>query len=433
MKHINMRRTITLLTAVLVVLCSIATSSGEPNWTQQAKLLPNGGGQEDYFGLRVSISGSTALVGAYFDDQQFVNSGAVYVYSETDTGWIQVDKLFASDGVFGDIFGSSVSISGSTAIIGAYLADAKGTNSGSAYIFGDNGLEWTEVAKLVASDGGQHDIFGRSASISGNKAIVGATGDGANGTGSGSAYIFGDNGSGWAQVAKLMASDGASNDRFGISCAISANTAIVSAPEDDDNGSKSGSAYIFADSGSGWEQMVKLAPSDGAAGDEFGYSVSISDNIAIIGAPWDDGIGADSGSAYVFADGGSGWEQIAKLAPTDITAGDNFGLSVSVSGSTAIVGARFDDDNGTDSGSAYIFSDTGSGWTQVGKLVAGQGNPGDQFGFHVSVDETKAIVGTFYDNDTENGSGSAYIFTPEPATLGILLLGGLAILGRKRS
>ena len=125
---------------------------------------------------------------------------------------------------------------------------------------------------------------------------------------------------------------------------------------DDDNGSGSGSAYVFVRIGSVWSQQAKLLPADGATYNEFGALVSMSGDTALVGAYLDDDNGSNSGSAYIFVRIGTVWSQQAKLLPADGAAGDEFGTSVSVSGDTALVGARLDDDNGSGSGSAYVFA-----------------------------------------------------------------------------
>ena len=301
----------------------------------------------------------------------------------------QFAKLTASDGAVSDEFGRSVAISGTTAIVGAYLDDDNGSSSGSAYLYDTASSQ--QIAKLTASDGEASDLFGLSVAISGATAIVGASQDDDNGANSGSAYLF-DTASG-RQIAKLTASDGAAGDRFGRSVAISGTTAIVGAYLDDDNGSGSGSAYLF-DITTG-RQIAKLTASDGAAFDVFGHSVAISGTTAIVGAFQDDDNGSSSGSAYLF-DITTG-QQIAKLTAPDGAANDNFGLFVAISGTTAIVGARGDDDNGGTSGSAYLF-DTTTG-QQIAKLTASDGAAGDQFGFSVAISGTTAIVGAFEDND----------------------------------
>jgi len=206
---------------------------------------------------------------------------------------------------------------------------------------------WPEKAKLLASDGATNDTFGRSVSISGDYAIVGARSDD---SGKGSAYIFRWDGTNWVQQQKLTASDGAASDYFGTSVSISGDCAIVGAYGDD---SYKGSAYIFKWDGTNWVQQQKLTASDGITNDYFGYSVSISGSEAIIGENGDDG---SKGSAYIFKSNGTSWSQQAKIVASDGAAGDYFGYSVSISGNYAIVGVPYDDDEGSSSGSAYIFN-----------------------------------------------------------------------------
>ncbi|MHC4573903.1 MAG: FG-GAP repeat protein [Planctomycetota bacterium] len=168
----------------------------------------------------------------------------------------------------------------------------------------------------------------------------------------------------WSKESKLLASGPAPGDQFGRSVCINANLAIVGAPYDNDKGADSGSAYIYNYDGTNWTEQAKLTASDGAAYDYFGYSVSISGGYAIVGsggytivgAHYDDDNGAESGSAYIYSYDGTNWFQQAKLTASDGAASDYFGISVSISGGHAIVGAYGDDDNGAESGSAYIFS-----------------------------------------------------------------------------
>ena len=217
-----------------------------------------------------------------------------------------------------------------------------------------------------------------------------------------------------AEQAKLTAGDAAAGDRFGRSLSVSGDTAVVGAHLDDDAGSSSGSAYIFErDQGGGgnWGQAAKLAAIDAAAGDQFGFSVSVSGDTAVVGAVFDDDAGSGSGSAYIFERSGTVWTEQAKLTASDAAAFDQFGRSVSVSGDTAVVGAVFDDDNGTNSGLAYVFVRDAAGvWSQQAKLPASDGAAFDNFGSAVSVSGNTAVVGALNDGDAGSSSGSAYIF-----------------------
>ena len=368
---------------------------------QLFKLLPDDGAANDTFGSSVSISGDIAIVGAHQNDDNGSSSGSAYLF-DTITGR-QILKLLPDDGAANDDFGVSVAISGTTAIAGAAFDDDNGSASGSAYLLdiatGD------QIAKLLAKDGAESDLFGGSVAISGAVAIVSALLDDDNGTDSGSAYLF-DTTTG-DQIAKLLPDDGAAGDLFGQSVAISGDTAIVGAYLHDDNGGGSGSAYLF-DITTG-RQIAKLLPDDGSAGDSFGLSVAISGDTAIVGAIGNDDNGDDSGAAYLF-DAATG-RQIAKLLPDDGAALDRFGFSVAITNAIAIVGARYANDNGDNSGSAYLFdiSDPENA-TQIAKLLPDDGVANDEFGRSVAISGSIAIVGAHRNDDNGSSSGSAYLF-----------------------
>jgi len=377
--------------------------------TTEAKLLASDGAANDDFGDSVSISGDVALVGAYANDDKGAESGSAYVFRWNGSDWVEEQKLLASDGAEDDDFGDSVSISGNVALVGAYGNDDNGDVSGSAYVFRWNGSNWVEEPKLLASDGAEDDYFGRSVSISGDVALVGAWGDDDNGNWSGSAYVFRWNASSWVEEPKLLASDGAEYDYFGCSVSISGNVALVGAYGNDDNGSYSGSAYVFRWNGSNWVEEQKLLASDAAEYDYFGDSVSISGDVALVGARDDDDNGSYSGSAYVFRWNGSSWVEEQKLLASDGAAFDAFGISVSISGDVALVGAS-SNDNGIGSGSAYVFRWNGSSWVEEQKLLASDAAADDYFGDSVSISGDVALVGAWGDEDNGDDSGSAYVF-----------------------
>jgi hypothetical protein len=327
----------------------------DPWLVEEGKLVATDAAAHDHFGISVAISGTTALVGTNHGFATVNFSGSAYVFTRTGSSWSQQAKLDASDAAINDHFGGSVAISGDTAVVGAAKDEDAGSSSGSAYVFTRNGSIWTEQAKLTASDAAADDLFGTSVSVWGNTALVGAFGDDDAGSSSGSAYAFTRTGSIWTEQAKLTASDAAANDFFGRSVAISGNTAVVGADGDDDGSSASGSAYVFTRTGSIWTEQAKLTASDAAADDSFGRSVAVSGNRAVVGAYLDDDGGLASGSAYVFTRTGSIWTEQAKLVASDAAARDNFGTSVSVWGDTAVVGASSDDDADINSGSAYTF------------------------------------------------------------------------------
>ena len=315
----------------------------------------------DWFGCSVSISGNVAIVGA--SDAApggTLDAGKAYIFRYNGTSWVQEDILTASDKARGDNFGTSVSISGGVAIVGAYYASpGKTAQAGKAYIFRYNGTSWIQEAILIASDKARGDWFGCSVSISGNVAIVGANrADPGKTTDAGKAYIFRYNGASWVQEAILIASDKARGDNFGTSVSISGDVAIVGAFYASPGGiSDAGKAYIFRYNGASWIQEAILTASDKAANDNFGVSVSISGDVAIVGAYYASlGRTIDAGKAYIFRYNGTSWVQEAILTASDKAASDHFGFSVSISGNVAIVGSDKADPGGTtDAGKAYIF------------------------------------------------------------------------------
>jgi len=400
-------------------------------YAETAKLTASDAATFDLFGESVAISGNTAIVGAVGNNDAGNFSGSAYLFNASTGN--QLFKLTASDADSFDFFGFSVAISGNIAIVGADSDSGSAPNSGSAYLF--DVTTGNQLFKLTATDAAAFDNFGLSVAISGNTAIVGARFDDDAGSDSGSAYLF-DITTG-NQLFKLTASDAAAGDFFGESVAISGNIAIVGALANDDAGANSGSAYLF--NVTTGNQLFKLTASDAAADDRFGFSVAISGNIAIVGARLDDDGGTDSGSAYLF-DITTG-NQLFKLTASDADGGDQFGRSVAISGNIAIVGALFDDDAGTDSGSAYLFDVTTG--NQLFKLTASDADANDFFGNSVAISGNTAIVGaSFDDDDAVNFSGSAFLFVdqvqlppgvlPEPATAMLGLIGCAALTMRRR-
>ena len=260
----------------------------------EQKVLSSDGAERDRFGLSASIDGDTAIIGAMGDPY----SGSAYVYVRSNGVWSEQAKLTASDAAQYDYFGSSVSIDGDTAVIGARYDDGNGNgnDSGSAYVYVRSNGVWSEQQKLTASDGAQEDYFGRSVSIDGDTAVIsGVTGQG---LGSGTAYVYVRSNGVWSEQQKLTASDCVADDGFGFEVSISGDTAVIGAPREMTN--ESGVAYVYVRSNGAWSEQQKLTASDGAQGDVFGASVSIDGDTAVIGAYGDDDNGSYSGSTYVY-------------------------------------------------------------------------------------------------------------------------------------
>ena len=364
-----------------------------------------------FFGKSVAISGDYAVVGAYIDDEQGTFAGKAYIFERNGSSWIENSILLPAEVTNGDEFGISVSISGDYAIVGARWDDDLGENSGTAYIFKRSDTTWTQHTQLLASDGAAGDLFGHSVSIYGDYILVGANGDSVNADGAGSAYIFKRNDTTWTEEAKIIASDGASYDSFGHSVSIFGDYALIGARSHDEFGNGAGAAYMFMRSGTTWTEQSELHASDGTLFDWFGHSVSLSADHAVIGAPGENENGGESGAAYVFKLTDSTWTEEVKLIASDGAFEDQFGTSVSISGDYILAGAFEDDDNGSNSGSAFLFNLSDTGWVEVEKFLASDGGVNDWMGESVSISGGYAFVGANGHSENGGGSGSAYIYS----------------------
>jgi phage gpG-like protein len=372
-------------------------------WTEQAKINADNSlfASYNFFGHTVSISsdGNTAIVGAYGQE-------SAYIFIRSNGNWTQQAKIEASDKASGDNFGLGVAISGdgNTVIVGAPREDPGDpavTNAGSAYIFTHANGNWTQQAKINGSGNVYIGSFGARVAISGdgNTAIVGAPVKG-------SAYIFTrDSNGNWTQKEQFQES----GVNFGDSVAISGdgNTAIDGAPREDVNGDvDAGSAYIFTHANGNWTEQATLNGSGSQYLGSFGSSVAISSdgNTAIVGAykEWTD-IANYGGSSYIFTRSNGNWTEQAKIYPSDQQHRDYYGRSVSISsdGNTAIAGSWAEDAGGTsNTGSAYIFTHANGNWTQQAKIVASDKEQDAQFGYSVAIsgDGNTAIAGAWLDD-----------------------------------
>lgn len=388
--------------------------------TQYFKALADDAGNNDLFGSAVAVDGHTAIVGVFSDDDNGSDSGAAYLI-DTVTGE-QLAKLIASDASSNDRFGWSVAISGSTAIVGAKWNDDFGTNSGAAYLF--DTTTGVQIAKLLPNDPDSRDEFGYAVAIGGlpglQVAVVGAFRDNDHGGDSGSVYLF-DITTG-AQISKITPNDGLAFDWFGHALAVNGSTLIVGADGVDTNGTNSGAVYLY-DIFDAFNpvQINKLFATGGASNDFFGSSVAINGNSAFAGAWGDDENGTDAGAVYMF--NATTGQQLNKLMASDGASGDKFGRSVCASEASVIIGSEENDDNGSGSGSAYLFDAITS--LQSSKLLPNDGDSGDKFGSAVAISETTAIIGaTGFDigasgePDFISNSGAVYIFTGDIDTDG---------------
>ncbi|RFC45515.1 MAG: FG-GAP repeat-containing protein [Verrucomicrobia bacterium] len=428
---------------------------------QQAYLKASNTGAQDEFGKAVAIDGNVAVIGAPGEDggaktvngngadNTAANSGAAYVFVRSGKLWVQQAYLKASDGVTGALFGTSVAVSGSTAVVGA----PQQGDTGAAYVFVRSGWIWTQQAILRASNVGLGDQFGTSVAISGSSILVGAPDEDSGATlvggsqtdntaaSSGAAYVFTRSGTVWTQQAYIKASNTGAGDRFGGAVAISGDRAVVGAAAEaggattvDGNGAdnskvNAGAAYVYRRDGTVWSADGYLKASNSDGGDAFGTSVALSGDLAMIGAPAEAGDGSDpgdnsesaAGAAYVFERKGAQWVENEYLKAPTPAANKRFGFSVAISGLTAAVGSR---PNAGPDESVYVFNRVGSAWTAETGLLPSAVSGLIQFGYAVGVSGDVVIAGAPQEDSsttgingnptpasTEDNSGSGYVFS----------------------
>ena len=395
--------------------------SSSEEWNEMQKIYDPNLYEVEAFGYSLAIDGDTALVGAILDKGDSNYTGSVYVYVRSGVTWNIQTKLHA-DTAGSMLFGNDVALEGDTALVGACEDYYNGIDAGSVFVFVRNGTTWTQQAKLHASDEHGYDNFGSSVSLSGDSALIGAHSN--DGDFIGSAYVFTRTGTAWTEEAKLLPSGGSSENLFGNSVDIDGDTALIGAVRDNNF---TGSAYVFIRSGTIWTQQQRLSAADGVPYDVFGHSVALSGDTALIGKPGYQYMPI-MGSGYVFTRNGVNWTEQMVLHSSDGYPGDLFGYCVDIDGDTNIIGAYYHLNDVGSSGSAYVFNRTGTTWMEEAKLIASDGTNMDTFGNSVALDNNTIFIGNMFDTVYGYNTGSAYIFMKGiPPELDLSVRGGLGI------
>ena len=446
-----------------------------PSLSHHAYLKASNTGASDNFGYSVAMSGDTIVVGTPYEassatgvngnqaDNSAGNSGAAYVFTRSAGTWSQQAYLKASNTGAGDLFGSSVAVSGDTIVVGAYAEDSAATgvngnatdnsagDAGAAYVFTRTAGVWSQHAYVKASNTGAGDQFGSSVAISGDTIVVGAqledsAATGVNGdqadnsaTFAGAAYVFTRSAGTWSQQAYVKASNTDTNDRFGFAVAVSGDTIVVGARfeyssatgvngnQADNSATAAGAAYVFTRSAGVWSQQAYVKASNTGTNDEFGYSVAISGDTIVVSAFSEDssatGVNGDesnnsafgAGAAYVFTRSAGTWSQQAYLKALNTEADDQFGSSVAINGDTIVVGGLLEDSssngvNGsvtgntaTDAGAAYVFTRSAGVWSQQAYLKASNTGAEDFFGSSVAISGDTIVVGARLEDSAATG------------------------------
>ena len=419
-----LNKSFTNAAAIGIAVMCLGSQASAQTPCQEAELFDADGGTSDLFGTAVAVDGGTAVVGAIYDDDNAWHAGAAYVF-RLDPGtssWVQEQKLLPDDGLTSyDHFGRAVAVVGDTVVVGVPHDDDNGEDSGSAYVFHFDGSTWVQAQKILPADGAAGDEFGVSIAMKDNILVIGAQFDDDNGSNAGSAYVFRDEGSGWVQVQRLLATDEVTaEERFGRAVAIDNGTVVVGSIEYN-NGDHASSAFVFRFNAatSQWNQEQKLNTVSG------GGPVAISGDKILMGESNDDQNGPVTGAAYIFRFDGSSWSQEQKLLASDGAAFNAFGgYGVALVGDTAVIAAPGHDHgcptpeiygSCTNFGSAYVFRFDGVVWVEVAELQSPRSNPGgDNFGRSAAISGDTLLIGATYALGNGLTSGSTYVFDLDP-------------------
>jgi len=409
----------------------------------------------DYYGYSVAIDSDTIAVGAPREDDVYSSEGAIFVYRLNSaligssilspaptSGIISLSNFYnfildstgdfppfeleqkITEGFSGsaDRLGSSVAIDGDTIVAGSRLGDSIDVSNsisgtGNAHIYTRVGSTWTKQQSIEASGGRISDYFGTSVAIDSDTIVVSAPLHDISGSNNvGAAYVFTRSGSTWTQQQKLTPTSPQAQERFGENVNgvdISGDTIVVGSPYKDANGVyASGNAHVFTRSNGSWSlNTVLTAPAgDRQSNDRFGSSVAVdsNSNTIAIGAPNDDANGSNNGAVYVFTRSGSTWTQQTKLIQDGAYPGFlNLGGSLDIEGDTIITGGY----SRNVGGAAYVFTRSNDSWSQAAEILNPNPEANDIFGWSVGLSNSRAVIGAYLDNiNGESDAGSAYVY-----------------------
>lgn len=395
----------------------------------EEKLVASDGEYHDRFAFTTALVSGWAFCGAPYDDDIESQSGAVYVFQESGSGWNFAQKLKASDPAFGTALGEALAASGSWMVAATPhdFPTGGGIAKGSAHVYQLQGGVWQHAQKVVPSDSASvfQEYFGFSVALRGNRMVIGEQFDNTLAVHAGSAYVFELQGATWVEVAKVYALDNEVSGLFGYAVAIDGERLVIGAPFQDNgttSNSNRGAAYVFERVGANWLQTQKLVANDSVNGDAFGLSIAVSGDVILVGTENHEHSPGLKGAVYVFTRQGGTFVQTQELSTQDNENGDALAGHIAIEGNLAAVSAAGDDDLALYSGSAYVFRLQQGAWQQIAKVLAPDGVYGDTFANSLSLSGSRLLVGCSNDDDAcpaDPGcnSGSAYVFEFAPGTV----------------
>ena len=385
---------------------ALASPASAQSPCESDKLVAIDGAAGDDFGAAVAVDGTIAVVGAPEDDDDGSSSGAAYVFRFDGAAWAHEQKLTASDADGGDDFGFWVAISGDTIVVGSPRDDTvAGNNAGSAYVYVFDGGQqlWIEQDHLFASDAGADDRFGSSVAIDGDTLLVGATQEDEAANNAGAGYVFTRTAGVWSHQDKLVPTSSGTNPQMGRSASLDGDVAVLGAWQDAPKGMFSvGAAHVFRRSGTTWFEQQKLTASDAADFRWFGQSVSVSGTVIAVGAYGDraDDL-SESGGAYFYTFNGLSWVELNNVNASDPAANDRFGWSIALDGDNAVIGT------GISASKGYLFHRELVLFTEQATLSSADPDVSAEYAYAVALGGTTAVVG---DRNAAAGTGVAFVF-----------------------
>ncbi len=379
----------------------------------------------DSFGQELSVSGDFMVVGCPLDDDHGDASGSLYIHKrDPATGtWFPVQKILATDGDPIDFFGISVASHNDVIVAGSVNDDDFGFNAGAAYVYRFDGSRWVEEQKLFSHDPVPSDEFGTNVCVREDLIVVSSRlGDHfpRNQIDAGTAYVFRYDGNAWHEEQKLLGGSAPSGSEFGSALAISDDRSKIFIGARFDNGASSGSGNlrIFQRNGNAWELRQLLAPPDGAPLDEFGFSASASGDFLLVGARQNDSQAPDGGAVYAYRFDGISYTEEQRLTRSNPMKESDFGISLEVLGNIAVIGARNDDDacsdpaqTRCDSGAVLLYEYTGNTWAEKKKILPTLPETREKFGTDVSFDGKTLVVGAPGNRTIAHTAGAVYTFS----------------------
>lgn len=371
-------------------------------WSQRAELLPPKapkylGTQNGQFGVVAAMDNNTLAVGASTSRVGSYGLGAVYVYVNQGTGWAWQARLLANNHTNLHFFGASVGVSSDTVVVGVPGDGSKGSFAGAAYVFVRKGSAWAQQAKITAADGAAGDWLGFAIAVSGDTLAVGAVQDDDVGQSSGSVYVFVRKGSTWSQQTKLVAAKGAKNFYFGEAVALQGDTLAVGE-------SLSGLVHVYVRQGNTWTLQTKIPSSLSSSTGYFGESLSLDGDTLAVSAKGES-------TVVVFTRQGSSWTQQAMIYPQPTSGPGSLGRSVALYKDTLVIGGETRYTMGINSGAAYIYTRSGTVWTERAELTASDVAAGDGWGQSVAVGEQQALMFSQRHTHKTTASGAGFAFT----------------------